>query len=373
VSANIGARLVSSRESGSAGVGTTAEFEAAMRGPEAYRLARRAMDAMVQHKVWPTPQNYEIWLHWASSPQSPLAHEIDRLTSAGEAFTDAACEDLASRFLSRGELSGALRDAGDQLSRELESVSKAIQAAHLSNEAYDVTLADAGAELQNAAPASLQKLVTGLADATRKAQHQTRQLQKQLQESTSEVAKLRDNLAEVRRDAATDGLTGLGNRKAFDATLDQAIALHAKSVRPLSLAVIDIDHFKRFNDTWGHQTGDQVLRFVASVLARFCDEPPRFAARYGGEEFAMIFPGESAGHIQPLLQEVLEEIASRILRRRSTNEELGSITVSIGLAELRPRETGHDLVERADAALYASKRGGRNRLTNAGKTLVEAA
>ena len=198
-------------------------------------------------------------------------------------------------------------------------------------------------------------------------------LQKQLNESTSEVSKLRDNLAEVRRDAATDGLTGLNNRKAFDATLEHALALHAKSNRPVSLAVIDIDHFKRFNDTWGHQTGDQVLRYVGSVLNRICQEPPRFAARYGGEEFAMIFPGESAAQVQALLQDMLEEVATRVLRRRSTNEELGSITISIGLAELRPKESAHDLVGRADAALYASKRNGRNRLTNTGKALVEAA
>jgi diguanylate cyclase len=137
--------------------------------------------------------------------------------------------------------------------------------------------------------------------------------------------------------------------------------------------VLDIDYFKRFHDTWGHQTGDQVLRYIGSVLARVCEYPPRFAARYGGEEFAMIFPGEGANQVQGLLLEVLQEIASRSLRRRSTNEELGSITVSIGLAELKLQENISDFVERADAALYASKRGGRNRLTNAGKALVEAA
>jgi diguanylate cyclase len=104
-----------------------------------------------------------------------------------------------------------------------------------------------------------------------------------------------------------------------------------------------------------------------------CEYPPRFAARYGGEEFALIFPGESCGQVNTLLQEALEEVASRVLRRRSTNEELGSITVSIGLAELKPRESLADFLERADAALYASKRTGRNRLTNAGKALVEAA
>jgi diguanylate cyclase len=354
-------------------VAHTAEFEAAMRGPDAYRTARKALDVMIQHKVWPTPQNYELWLFYLADPASALAREIDRLSAAGETFTEALCDTLAARFLPRANLSGALKDAGDQLSRELDMVSKAIQAAHLSNEAYGETLAGAGAELQTAGPGALRKLVAGLTDATRKAESQTRQLQRQLEESTSEVVKLRDHLAEVRREAITDALTGLGNRKAFNDALDQAAVFSERTGKPTALAVLDIDHFKRFNDTWGHQTGDQVIRYVASVLARVCAEEPRFAARYGGEEFAMIFPGEGANQVHALMQEVLEEIASRSLRRRSTNEELGSITVSIGLAELKLNESLSDFIDRADAALYASKRGGRNRLTNAGKALVEAA
>ena len=336
-------------------------------------MARKALDVMVQHKVWPTAQNYELWLFYVANPKSPLASEIDRIAASGEPFTDTVCDALTARFLPQSNLGGALKDAGDQLSHELDMVSKAIQAAHLSNEAYGETLAGAGAELQNAAPGTLRKLVAGLTDATRKAENQTRVLQKQLHESTSEVAKLRDHLAEVRRDAVTDALTGIGNRKAFDDALEHAIALSRRTGKPTSLAVLDIDHFKRFNDTWGHQTGDQVLRYIGSVLTRVCEEAPRFAARYGGEEFAMIFPGESAGRVNALMQDVLEEVASRMLRRRSTNEELGSITVSIGLAELKPKESLADFIERADAALYASKRGGRNRLTNAGKALVEAA
>lgn len=351
----------------------TADFEAAMRGPDAYRVARKALDAMVNNKVWPTAQNYELWLYYAGNPKSALAGEIDRMAARGEAFTDSACEELGAKYLPRANLDHTLRDAGDQLSRELDNVSKAIQAAHLQNEAYGVTLADAGAELQTADQGSLHKLVAGLTDATRHAEHQNKMLQRQLAESTSEVVKLRDHLAEVRRDAETDALTNLGNRKAFDGSLDRAVQVSDQTGQPLTLAVVDIDHFKRFNDTWGHQTGDQVLRYVASVLGHVCAVPPRFAARYGGEEFAMIFPGETASSVQPALQAVLEEIASRMLRRRSTNEELGSITVSVGLAERNGPEASLDLVERADAALYASKHNGRNRLTNAGRTMVKAA
>lgn len=353
-------------------MGQTAAIDVVIRGPDAYRVARKAMDAMVNHKVWPTPANYELWLHYAANPASPLATEIDRIAAAGEPFTEGACDRLTTRFLPKVQTEDHLREAGDQLFRELDTVSKAIQAAHLSSEAYGDVLAGAGDRLEKADPASLRKLVSGLADATRQAEHQNKMLQRRLTESTSEVAKLRDNLAEVRRDAATDALTGLGNRKAFDSVLSAALEQGQMRKQPVALAVLDIDHFKRFNDNWGHQTGDQVLRYVASVLGKAATGQ-RFAARYGGEEFALICPGETAAAVQAVLQDVLDEVGARNLRRRSTNEELGSVTVSAGLAEVRTQETAHDLVERADAALYASKRNGRNRITNAGKAMVEAA
>src|SRR5579862_4299995 len=104
-------------------------------------MAHKALDALVQHKVWPTPRNYELWLVYATDPRSALAIEIDRMVAARESFTENACEALAARFLPQSNISGALKDAGDQLSRELDMVAKAIQAAHLSNEAYGETLA----------------------------------------------------------------------------------------------------------------------------------------------------------------------------------------------------------------------------------------
>ena len=140
----------------------------------------------------------------------------------------------------------------------------------------------------------------------------------------------------------------------------------------VSVAVLDIDHFKRFNDTWGHQTGDQVLRYVASVIGRVGDTPPRTAARYGGEEFSIVFPGEDAASVCALLDAIREEIGSRMLKRRSTNEDLGAVTISMGVAQRYANESPASLVERADKALYASKRGGRNRVTNA-ETLPAAA
>ena len=187
-------------------------------------------------------------------------------------------------------------------------------------------------------------------------------LEKRLADSTAEVNRLKAHLEQVRRDATTDSLTNLANRKAFDEEAAKAIAEALESGETLTMAVLDIDHFKSFNDTWGHQSGDQVIRFVASVIGR-TGAPPRFAARYGGEEFAMIFPNEDAALVTGVLEDVRVEISSRMLKRRSTNEDLGQITISAGLAELGPGDDLHRLMDRADEALYASKHAGRNRVS----------
>lgn len=340
------------------------EVEVSLRGPEAYSLARQAVAEMERCQVWPTPLNFELWLHYVGDPSGPLGLEIERLLGEGEAFTEEVSETLATNFLPRARLTDEIRDAGAQLSRELKSVAAAISTAQKSQQAYGRTLAGAsqGLEQEGADAPALKKLVESLTQATEKVQKVNATLEQRLQVSTREVVKLREHLEQVRRDAMTDALTTLANRKAFDEHIERVCADADASGQVLTLAVVDIDHFKRFNDTWGHQTGDQVLRYVASVMGRIA-QAPRLAARYGGEEFSMLFPGETSAMVEAAMNEIRDEIASRMLKRRSTNEELGAVTISVGVAQRRKGEPVNALMERADEALYASKRGGRNRVS----------
>ncbi|HEY8617753.1 GGDEF domain-containing protein [Phenylobacterium sp.] len=348
------------------------DVESLLRAPTAYALARKAIAAMEQHKVWPTPVNFEIWLHYVADKESPLAVEIDQLIEAGEAFTDAVGEQLAEKHLPKAKLNGEILEAGDALAQELDSVSRAIESARETSEAYGQQLATASKSLENEDATAIKTMVETLTTATQRVQRENRTLETQLADTTAEVTRLREHLELVRRDAMTDGLTHLANRKAFDEALEKACAEAEAEGRTLTLAVLDIDHFKSFNDTWGHQTGDQVIRYVASVIGR-AGAAPRVAARYGGEEFALIFPGEAGETALTVLEEIREEVSSRVLKRRSTNEDLGAITISAGLAERKAGEAMSSLVERADAALYASKRGGRNRTTAADKVAAQAA
>lgn len=349
------------------------DIEQTLRGPQAYKITRKAIDLMERHNIWPTPLNYELWSHFVADPDGALAKELSRLISTGEPMTETVSEELAAAYLAKARLNEQIRDAGDQLTKELAAVAKAIQTAQQSTAAYGQTLNSASEGLGAATDAAaIKKMVETLTTATERVQKQNHSLEQRLSDSTTEVARLREHLEQVRRDATTDGLTNLANRKAFDDELARACADADEQGGALTLAVLDIDHFKSFNDTWGHQTGDQVIRFVASVIGRI-GATPRFAARYGGEEFAMIFPGEDAAIVEACLEEIRDEVASRMLKRRSTNEDLGAITLSAGLAQRKPGETGTCTMERADAALYISKRAGRNRVTNGEKVTSVAA
>jgi diguanylate cyclase len=349
------------------------DVDTTIRGPQAYSLAGRALQLMQEAQVWPTPLNYELWLHYARNPQGKLGRAIQDLLEHRTPITEALSEQLAAEHLPRGGLQDQIKDASEALSRELAAVSQAVETAQRDQAAYGRTLEGASKGLAGGSDApAFKALVETLAAATKKVQTHSKALEQRLAASTSEVDQLRNRLEEARRDATTDGLTQLSNRKSFDEHFERLRGLTAAGKGgPLTLALLDIDHFKKFNDTWGHQTGDQVLRFVASVLSRH-GKTPRFAARYGGEEFAMLFPGETPAQVSAALETIREEVASRILKRRSTNEDLGAVTISTGVATLRPNEKCAALTERADAALYSSKRNGRNRVTSA-ETLPAAA
>jgi diguanylate cyclase len=141
---------------------------------------------------------------------------------------------------------------------------------------------------------------------------------------------------------------------------------------PVTVIMADIDFFKRINDTFGHQTGDQVIRFVATVMDR-AKPKGGIVARLGGEEFAMIAPMTDRKTAMGIAEKIRQAVEGKRLVRRASNEDLGKITVSLGVAQRRPSEKPTDMVERADAALYASKRNGRNRVSQEELTKAKAA
>lgn len=186
-----------------------------------------------------------------------------------------------------------------------------------------------------------------------------RQLSNQLNSASTELDIIRSEFEKVQREASFDPLTGLPNRRRLEETVQHLLA--NAPVTPISLAVLDIDHFKRFNDKFGHIIGDEVLKLIGLVLRT---EIPHnaVAARYGGEEFVLLLPGMSLEQAMDFCNHLRNHIAKRRLVHKSTGEKLGRITLSAGIAPLLGDEGFEIAFSHADAALYQAKKSGRNRV-----------
>lgn len=190
-------------------------------------------------------------------------------------------------------------------------------------------------------------------------------VERRLIEAQSEINRLRARLAKAEKEAATDSLTGIANRRGFHELLGRCAAeVDAEGV-PLSVLMIDVDHFKAFNDRFGHDVGDHVLRLVAHSLFQLPDadphRPPR-PARYGGEEFAVLLEGVDGPDAYRIADRLRDDLARRQFIMRGTGEPLDRITISIGAAERLRGEEPSRVLRRADIALYDAKRRGRNRV-----------
>jgi diguanylate cyclase len=193
--------------------------------------------------------------------------------------------------------------------------------------------------------------------------HHAQSLEGRLDHSLGEIRRLKDDLDAMREEAFTDALTRIPNRKKFDLELVRLIDKAEAEASELSLLMLDIDHFKRFNDTFGHPIGDQVLRLLAATLKESV-KGRDIPARYGGEEFAVILPDTGLVDALVVAENIRRAIGSKKVVNKQTGEDLGKITVSIGAGRLVTGEPPETLVGRADEALYAAKRGGRNRVAS---------
>ena len=196
--------------------------------------------------------------------------------------------------------------------------------------------------------------------ATFKAKSET--IGQKLEESTKEIEALRKNLEQVTNASQRDFLTGVYNRRTFEQLFDEQLLVSREQKAELSLLMLDIDHFKRFNDKFGHLLGDEVLKTVAHALTNTL-KGRDIVARFGGEEFIIMLPETPIEGAVRVAEMIRSTIASKELKQRNTGENYGTITVSIGVSRLRlDSDTLPTLIKRADDALYRAKRDGRNRV-----------
>ncbi len=325
-------------------------------------LAKTAFALMGDWNVAPTPENYELFYVYASGTNPGLSKVIEAMVEQKASFTSSVIAGLYARFLPHARTAQTMESVGLGISGMLDTVMGKLEAAGKEAGDYGRTLSAASGELGSGqSPAALAKMVERLVGATKAMENRTKSLEEELQKSSDQVSELKEQLDVVRKESRVDPLTGVANRKAFDSELQAAVLDARANGTPLTLLMTDIDHFKRFNDVWGHQTGDQVLRLVGGCLAENVKGRDT-AARYGGEEFAVILRQTPLGGAAALANQIRASVESKKLVKRSTGDILGTITISIGVSQLCPTDTPESLLQRADRCLYQAKNTGRNRV-----------
>src|SRR5271169_4198986 len=320
-------------------------------------IADRANRFMSQHGVPPTPENFSVWFHYAMGAAPALRKTVAILIANKQKFDSATNRDLYDTYINPQSDPGIGDNFPEQLRGVIASAQEFLATAISDNRTHIETLGEVSSQCQvNSDPRPIiERQVKELSQATTRSSV----LEANFLKTSEELDQIRDSLKLAEQHSNTDALTGLANRRSLEAFLRSAQITAMETGEPLSVLMIDIDYFKNFNDSFGHQVGDQVLRLVGRVLQEGVRQGD-LVARYGGEELMAVLPGASL----EICAEVAERIRSRIsdarLTRRATGEEISSVTVSIGVAQFRLAESAEALIERCDRALYQAKRSGRN-------------
>ena len=320
-----------------------------------------AMRLLRESKIPPTPQFYELLFIYAAGTNPELNTRINAVLKAGEKPDRDLVEALHREFMQDNDVDLKLGQVSSEIAASIESVYGALDHAHASANSYSGLLQSASGDLAEGLDSKdLALLTASLLKETRKMQATNAELEGRLASARSHISDLQDDLEKVRLESMLDPLTKIRNRQAFDKAMDECLG-RAENGAMMTLILVDIDHFKAFNDNFGHQTGDQVLRLVASTLDTHTKDSD-IAARYGGEEFGVILPETDISAAVDIAERLRLAVRSRELLKRSTRENLGKISASFGVATYRMGDTVASIIERADACLYAAKRNGRNQV-----------
>jgi len=332
---------------------------------KALEYAKLSLNRSVKEGLSPTPDIFELWYVYYSGMSPEIARAIDILVANKQKISSERCKELYQRFLGNSRDEEAVHRAGNQINIAIKDMTGIVHDVKTATSDYNIRLGDVNDLIENVHDTDqLKNILNSVMTDTESMIVQNQKLEMQLDKSSSMLEDLQRDLDNVRKESLTDGLTSLSNRKSFDSELKRVADEAEENNGIFSLLMIDIDHFKNFNDNFGHQIGDQVLRLVARTLTDGV-KGRDIAARYGGEEFAIILP-DTPLHAGVAVGESLRKvIATKEVINRNTGEKLSRISISTGVAEYYPGEDIVELIERADAALYTAKHNGRNQVAAA--------
>lgn len=320
-------------------------------------LYERIRELLDETALDPSPTNYEFFYRYVTGADRQLGEAVDAVRRASGRLTPRAVASIRQELYgaSAAGMGRLLDDAEKQLERMTGYVEQSDADARHYRDQLGRSDLDASTTLERQ-----RAMLADMIDATNTMIAQTEQLQKDLVSSSREIDVLKADLEIARVESRSDALTGLANRKACCDYLDAQLARARNDDRPLSLIFVDIDHFKKFNDTFGHRMGDEVLRLVALRLEKSF-HGAGFVARWGGEEFVIVMPDFEAEEAVGYAERLRLDIGSRTVRTRGSGRDVGRITLSLGVSQMKADDSAQTLIDRADQALYDAKAEGRDR------------
>lgn len=331
--------------------------------PAKRRMISKIADFLIDHDLEVLPSTLTVAYECVTGGAPRLAQLILERTEKGLPVTLSWIEE--QRGESTHEKNGeALAVLMGRLEDSLDEFNKTTSGARSATSEYSSALRQHVDDLEGVGRAGV--VITELAALTRAMMERSIAIETELACSERRAQTLQTSLEETRRLADMDHLTGLPNRRAFDHMLDREMRAAQEKGEALCVAFVDIDHFKRVNDTHGHSAGDRVLKFVGETLNRIADARC-FVARHGGEEFAVIWRNHTVDKAWKKLDAAREEIAERRLINRANDTPFGKITFSGGIADVFAYADKSAALKAADEALYAAKQSGRNRILKAGE------
>jgi diguanylate cyclase len=328
-------------------------------------IGHAAIRALANMNIPPKPAYYEVWFSHLERTNDALSSEILQKISTDNTVDEYFLKSVHERYFEIAHPAKLVEQLAVETLNETTSLKSLSDTFSANTKEFGDNIIHASdqATEEETELESASRLITALVDATQKAASKNQELQEELLVATTKVTNLQSSIEAITKDATTDFLTKLNNRRYFDSAIEQLVTLAHQEKAPLSFIAADIDHFKLFNDKWGHQVGDQVLKLVAEVL-RENIKGQDLLARYGGEEFVIALPNTSLSDAETLAEHIRIAIFKRNLINRKSNENLGRVTMSFGIALLQPNETADELFKAADTALYQAKCGGRNKVVS---------
>jgi len=329
---------------------------------KAFTIAKEALGYVAKFRTPPTPNIYEVWYRYAEGDSLPLTEQLSYAVNDAQAANCELLEQLHKQFLSESDNSELSNQLGEQLLGTIGDVESIISTQLSAHDGFSAAVSTASdrVDVENMTAEALRACVESVLLSNEQMQSQLADLSKRLGDSKDQVHQLRASFVESQKEMMMDPLTGIGNRRLFDSLIQNATEHHERLRQHFFLLLIDLDHFKDVNDTYGHSTGDRVLKFVAANIERLSADAS--VARYGGDEFAVFINTDDVNDGVEFGEAICQFFAKNKLTVLETGEYLGQLTTSIGGARLRKEDTASSWFDRADQLLYSSKNAGRNRV-----------